>query len=241
MIKAFDTSSLATRSPVRREELLKLYADGFRLAIWRAFDGYRVDGVFREGLEVSLELGFAVAAYVVVLPRSRGSVMRNALLESAGRLLGRLQFVAIDVEVEGIKEEQILEYVAHLETLKVRPVIYTRKSFWEAQGFSNRFSYLPLWYAHYDWVASFDDFEPFAGWTEDKVVGKQYGNDVGYGGMTVDYNVFLDDVLRQDNVEEVKAIYTQLDAIWGYSLEIQRSVSAIKDHLEKLGLRDPRA
>ena len=52
---------------------------------------------------------------------------------------------------------------------------------------------IPLWYAHYDGEANFNDFEPFGGWNDPSYLIKQYkGDQQSACGVTIDYN-FQDD------------------------------------------------
>ena len=69
--------------------------------------------------------------------------------------------------------------------------IYSSASQWQAIFGSTSFCFgsnLPLWYAHYDGVANFNDFSTFGCWT--KPWGKQYTADVtvcSIGGADVNY------------------------------------------------------
>lgn len=67
--------------------------------------------------------------------------------------------------------------------------VYSSSSQWSAIFGSTSFSYgasLPLWYAHYDNVASFSDFKAFGGWTTPHA--KQYAGDVTLCSFGVDKN-----------------------------------------------------
>jgi len=67
--------------------------------------------------------------------------------------------------------------------------VYTSASQWSAIFGSTSYSYgsdLPLWYAHYDNSASFNDFSKFAGWTSPHA--KQYAGDVSVCSFDVDKN-----------------------------------------------------
>jgi GH25 family lysozyme M1 (1,4-beta-N-acetylmuramidase) len=67
--------------------------------------------------------------------------------------------------------------------------IYANWNDWSAlMGTNSSFSHYPLWYPHYDGVASFADFKPFGGWTTPHM--KQYGDasDVGcYSNVDVNW------------------------------------------------------
>jgi hypothetical protein len=69
--------------------------------------------------------------------------------------------------------------------------VYGSKSQWEDLFGSSTFSYgssLPLWYAHYDDVASFSDYSSysFGGWTTPSI--KQYEGDVDLCNQNLDQN-----------------------------------------------------
>lgn len=72
--------------------------------------------------------------------------------------------------------------------------IYSSSLQWESIFGSVDFSYgsedMPLWYAHYDGVDSFDDFPPFGGWTQPYA--KQYAGDLTICDMGVDRNYAAD-------------------------------------------------
>ena len=67
--------------------------------------------------------------------------------------------------------------------------VYSSASQWSAIFGSLSYAYgsnLPLWYAHYDGVASFSDFSSFGGWS--KPFAKQYQGDVTLCSFGVDKN-----------------------------------------------------
>ena len=67
--------------------------------------------------------------------------------------------------------------------------IYSSSVQWQAIFGSTSYCYgstHQLWYAHYDNVASFSDFVPFACWTTAQLWGKQYKGDVTQCSMGID-------------------------------------------------------
>jgi hypothetical protein len=67
--------------------------------------------------------------------------------------------------------------------------IYTNYYQWSPiTGNTAQFSYLPLWYAHYDGNPSFSDFFSFGGWSYPNI--KQYAGDVNLCGAGVDKNYY---------------------------------------------------
>ena len=83
----------------------------------------------------------------------------------------------------------ISDMVDEGEKLGVSLGFYTSNSQWSpiAGGVSD-FSKYPLWYAHYDGDASFDDFSAFGGWTTPAI--KQYEGSKTLCGAGVDYNFY---------------------------------------------------
>ena len=78
--------------------------------------------------------------------------------------------------------------VSEAQKLNQTVGIYTSESQWSViMGDSyTKGSKFPLWYAHYDNVASFSDFKPFAGWTKPAM--KQYSGDDEDCGINLDQN-----------------------------------------------------
>ena len=76
------------------------------------------------------------------------------------------------------------------ESLGIKSGIYGSKYYWgEILGSSYKFEFAStwkLWYAHYDNVKSFSDFESFGGWSSPYT--KQYAGDQTACSHDVDYN-----------------------------------------------------
>ena len=70
------------------------------------------------------------------------------------------------------------------------PGIYSNYYMWESimgsAGSCPGLGNIPLWYAHYDGVASFSDWRNFGGWTKPNI--KQYIGDTTLCGAGVDYS-----------------------------------------------------
>ena len=70
--------------------------------------------------------------------------------------------------------------------------IYASSSMWTSIFGSTKacsdVAFAPLWYAHYDKVASFNDFAPFGGWSKPNI--KQYQGSASLCGATVDLNYY---------------------------------------------------
>lgn len=65
--------------------------------------------------------------------------------------------------------------------------VYTNRRNWATVvGESDEFADLPVWYAHYDNNASFDDWNDFGGWTKPAI--KQFADGPTICGMILDHN-----------------------------------------------------
>ena len=85
--------------------------------------------------------------------------------------------------------EFIQRIVNQCQRLGIKYGIYTSKRDWTTiTGGTRNFARAPLWYAHYDNDASFNDFVPFGGWTRPSI--KQYAGDQIECGVTIDRNYF---------------------------------------------------
>ena len=116
----------------------------------------------------------------------------KAALDAAGAIVGMLWY---DVETYEWPADQTAnrKFVAGLieagDALGVTAGIYSGERSWSA--IVGNWTYasdrgMPLWYAHYDGVAAFSDFTPFAGWTAPSI--KQYLGSHESCGAGVDYN-----------------------------------------------------
>lgn len=66
---------------------------------------------------------------------------------------------------------------------------FDSKSQWDPiTGGTTKFSYLPIWYAHYDNNPSYSDWNNFGGWTKPAI--KQYAGTTSLCGGSVDKNFY---------------------------------------------------
>ena len=86
----------------------------------------------------------------------------------------------------------VTEAVNRVRARGKTPGIYTNYYMWESiMGGANQCAGLgnvPLWYAHYDGLASFSDFRSFGGWTKPNM--KQYIGDTTLCGAGVDLSFY---------------------------------------------------
>ena len=143
-----------------------------------------------------------------------GCQVREAL-NAFGSEAPYIGFLAIDVEDKylpptmGSAERQkaiarIAEAVAEVESVGLRPVIYTTDYFWSLiTGDSPSFSSLPLWFSKEDHLADLDTpSTDFGGWSQ--MSGKQYeidlpGSPVRFLGVAVDYDIMDESLFARSN------------------------------------------
>jgi len=117
----------------------------------------------------------------------------NQAAEFISAFKGVVKRVWLDIEIyqwssnQSSNQQFILELVSALgKSFTVG--IYTNLNNWSSivgQSWSSCSS-LPLWYAHYDNTADFDDFQAFGGWTDPYM--KQYEGDATLCSDDVDMN-----------------------------------------------------
>jgi hypothetical protein len=119
-----------------------MYAQGFRLYVMHS----TAWGTCTPWPQTQTQLKNALAAGLKVAVYTRDPTCWQGGIEAAGPYIPQLQFFAIDIETDpGISAAQAM--VAGVESLGVRPVIYSGSSMWsEVQGFDDTsFSSVPLW------------------------------------------------------------------------------------------------
>jgi len=108
-----------------------------------------------------------------------------------------IDIIWIDVESPDIwyndqntNNQFVLNAIEEIYLRGYRAGIYSSKSQWtEIMGSFSGVSSYPLWYAHYDGNANFQDFKSFGGWT--KPFMKQYTENAQLCGSTVDKNYYV--------------------------------------------------
>ena len=114
------------------------------------------------------------------------------------KALGKLRYGMIWIDIEilnwykdfNANRKFILSLVSAFKPYKKRLGIYTNLHNWSKivgikwQGLKT----YPLWYAHYDKLASFKDFKSFGGWKRPSI--KQYVGDTKVCGVKVDLNFY---------------------------------------------------
>ncbi len=197
----------------------QVFSDGWELAIVGSWHGWSGNPYAEQNLGEAKETGFHVATYVF-LSAVPGAEAVGRAQESCGAMWPELSFVAIDCEHEGIMTSTVADAVDAVEQAGLRPIIYTRKTWWETHfGNSTEFARLPLWTANYDEDATLGLAAPYGGWTLQSVVGKQYdGTYPGHAcelyGVSVDKSMFDPDfVTKEDNVAAIDDLRRELDTL----------------------------
>jgi len=144
--------------------------------------------------------GMSVSVYAFMCPNCKGNTPAADVAQS---IVQRLQsegvtytYFYVDVEQCSGCWNSAAENVAFLQDVVrgaqaggANVAIYTNANEWsQVCGSDSSFSSLPLWYAHYDGIAGFSDFRPFAGWTSPQM--KQYNDhsDAGcFNGVDVNW------------------------------------------------------
>jgi GH25 family lysozyme M1 (1,4-beta-N-acetylmuramidase) len=103
-------------------------------------------------------------------------------------------FFWLDIEIGNwysdnvTKNREFFQELVNADFGKNRIGIYTSKHNWSTLMGSDytEGSQFPLWYAHYDQLSNFDDFQPFGNWFEPQQ--KQFSGDQIICGVDVDFN-----------------------------------------------------
>lgn len=138
--------------------------------------------------------GFTICGYINASPWYSADVSLDYARTNAGSAWNKLFMVALDVEIVGLTTDHVRAHLNYLKSLVPVTCIYTANWFWTGHlGNPTEFSAEPLWNAFYDDDPDFDFSRfPYGGWTEDKLIGEQYGG-TSINGVEVDLNSFKED------------------------------------------------
>lgn len=191
--------SLATAPHISDAEWTCMRSRGnYAFAVVEAFNGgYGRTDALAEVLRRSQRAGFSVDVYSFMCPRCGNSA--KSASDLAAYLLRNASFSGrlwLDVEqCNGCWESDLTANCNFVKSLAsayqragIRVGVYTSVGEWPSTvGSGCSLSSLPLWYAHYDGVPSFEDFRPFAGWT--KPTAKQFADHADNScGVSIDRN-----------------------------------------------------
>lgn len=147
-------------------------------------------------------VGLQTAGYLLIGPGMTG---KQAVAEARRNIpmlvWNRLKFVAVDVEVTGIDDTQVLAALREVERLGRVAVVYTSWNTWNTM-IVPRNSTLIADHGYGVWNASWDNhpginftYLPFGGWSPADVIGEQWSGGTLICGQSVDQNTFQEYVL----------------------------------------------
>lgn len=162
-----------------------------------------------ENLRNAFRGGLQTAGYLLIGPGMTG---KQAVAEARRGIpisvWERLKFVAVDVEVAGIPDTEILAALQEIERLGRTAVVYTSWNSWNTMVIP-RNSVLIAREGYGLWNASWDnnpdiDFSNvrFGGWEPEAVIGEQWSGGTTICGQSVDQNTFQEYVLGMGKEEE---------------------------------------
>jgi hypothetical protein len=197
----------------------------------------RLRQVAEANLRGARERGLVTAGYVNASPWYAPAVCLAQAREAAGSEWDRLGRLAVDVEIEGVR----LEDVRRLCELcrEHRPTcIYTARWFWAGRFGNPQDGWLhdyPLWAAQYDGRADLADVVRFgpAGW---RVVGKQFQGTTTIAGAQFDLNVFDLDWWGGDDMPDPRLDEKVKYAVIGPNWERLEKQGTLADFLRDLAL-----
>lgn len=239
-LKAVDISSYTGRV-VGVEEWAEVKALGYDLAIIQAWTGRSKNVYCHDSLRNAREAGLMTAAYIALLPDKGGGDQAKEGVAAIGDELFHLRFIAIDMEVPGVKEE-FAGNAAFYAARYRRTIIYTAFHFWYSQmGNTDAFSDRPLWQAKYD-DDDLNNVFQFGGWTSS--VGKQYAQNVEVAGINTDLNVFDRDFVEGGNMPDkplsmldlLTLIWADLDAIQ-HSPDVPKNIIDLAEDAKQAGIQ----
>ncbi len=182
-----------------------------------------------ESLRTAKNAGLQIAGYISL--NNSGSGANHVVAGRAGipdDLWDALEFVAVDVELSGITEQQILRAVEQVEAFGQKAVIYTSWHAWNDLVVPNNptgLNHVPLWNALWDLNPDFDfPTLRYGGWTDNMVFMEQWSGGTDVCGQFVDRNTITNPELvfgtiHDDTVQSPQELLNQLLTlpvpIWG--------------------------
>jgi hypothetical protein len=198
-VKALDTANIIPSAQWFKDR----YAEGFRLYAMHATEW----GTCRPWTNTQRYLQWALDAGIKIAIYTRDPRCWSGGIDAAGGLASRLQFFALDVEIDpGLRVTQAM--VAGVRARGIRPVIYSGWGMWSSVmgGNVTAFGGVPLWDTNArnvnlsTWAPNINAPTPvaFGGWnipTNPRVIVQQ-AFEVNIGGVKVDINSVRADFLR---------------------------------------------
>lgn len=149
-------------------------------------------------LRVADQMGIMTAGYISLT--RRGSGQEHVDRGRAGvpdELWRAMKFVAVDIELDGIRIEEIVRACNRVVTLGQQPILYTNYNSWMNKVIPSNptdiaDSGILLWNAYWDGDPDIDFPRlPFGGWRADEVVIEQWSGGTNVCGAFVDRNTVV--------------------------------------------------
>ena len=186
--------------PVTADRWAAAKADhGIGLAIVGSWHGRDANPHCEATLVAAADAGLAVATYIVInSDQGAQPVWYGAV--ACGDMWPRLSFAALDIEIDGVTETALAIAEKSLRDGNQRPIIYSGRWFWSAAehlGDPTWCKHLPLWDSRYDGRQELHMQNPYGGWTDETLVGKQFEGTNQTLGFECDLSVFDGDWLSK--------------------------------------------
>ena len=182
--------------PISSDQWATAFARGARVAVVGAWTGREANVHCERQMSGARTAGLHVAAYTVLnaLPGAE-SVAKAAA--ACGDEWQHANFVALDIEVDGVDQE-IFDSAANAVIADgLRPVTYTGRWFWAEAAHLGNPNWgsdrgIPLWHSAYsgDHSDTFGKGGPYGGWTAASLMGHQYEGTNTEDGFSDDRSVF---------------------------------------------------
>lgn len=170
----------------------ELRAIGQEVAVVGSWHGLSENPHAEHNLTAAAAAGLRIATYVALNGARSGREAVERGRRACGPAWDRLNFVALDCEIDGITSAIIRDAERAVRDAGLRPAVYTARWWWRDRfGDPRDFAHLPLWNAAHDSDPDVDfGAGPFGGWTIDRLVGEQFSGTTTLAGLAVDRNVF---------------------------------------------------
>jgi GH25 family lysozyme M1 (1,4-beta-N-acetylmuramidase) len=180
-----------------------LKKNGFKFAIIRGYQSFgSVDKNVVNNLQNAKSAGLATSIYMFPCPSKAPQKQVDDLMKAVNAKL--YDKIYVDVETNpspgcgwgsnGKSNCDFLNSILNrIKYYKKEAAVYCSASMWKTIFGSNNAcpsvsSNHPLWYPHYDNMASFSDFKAFGGWKKSNI--KQYASNINVCGAHIDKNFY---------------------------------------------------
>jgi len=160
---------------------------GRRVAVVGAWHGLSGNPYAEDNLRDARAAGKITATYIAISPSRDARSQVDLGKQYVGSEWDNLNFVAVDIEIDGNTVQHAIDAMQRVRELGQRPIIYTAGWFWRGHMGN---PCIPggalLWNAYYDYDPDVD-YDGYGCFT---LVGEQYIGTTDLNGISVDENVF---------------------------------------------------